>query len=219
MCMNTCVSESHQLVCLVFLWVQGKPRQIDWKCDRWKQSCRLRHQSSLWLTDKVLSCRVCGLVFNLAPQPPFSFIMSFFHFSISPLLVFLRTFCLRTTALLITPLLPPLLSSAFFPPPPSPSPSPSDLDVKASQAVWSLSAGCQGRDTAHWDPEWDKLTVTMFPLSMWSLQKEKVKRRAWWLRCRPAALGERGRQRGGRAGRLFGMYELKTYMKSHTSSF
>lgn len=42
--------------------------------------------------------------------------------------------------------------------------------------MWSVSAGCQGRDAAHWDPEWDKLTVTMFPLSMWTWEKEKVKR-------------------------------------------
>lgn len=88
-----------------------------------------------------------------------------------------------------------LLSFAFLPPPSSPL----DLDVKASQAVWSLSAGCQGRDTAHWDPEWDKLTVTMFPLSMWSWEKEKVKRRARWLRGRGEergweALGGRERE-------------------------
>lgn len=78
----------------------------------------------------------------------------------------------------VTPLLPVLCFPLHCFIPSSSSPSPLDLDVKASQAVWSLSAGCQGRDTAHWDPEWDKLTVTMFPLSMWSWEKEKVKRRA-----------------------------------------
>lgn len=75
---------------------------------------------------------------------------------------------------------PHYLSSPVSPTPPQftllSSSSPLDLDVKASQAVWSVSVGCQGRDAAHWDPEWDKLTVTMFPLSMWTWEKEKVKR-------------------------------------------
>lgn len=68
---------------------------------------------------------------------------------------------------------PPPITSRHPPPPPLALKSPLDLDVKASQAVWSPSAGCQGRDTAHWDPEWDKLTVTMFPLSMWSWRKRR----------------------------------------------
>lgn len=97
------------------------------------------------------------------------FCQSFFLFSTPP--------CLFSFAHFAFILLLPLITSHFlFHQPPLLSLL--DLDVKASQAVWSLSAGCQGRDAAHWDPEWDKLTVTMFPLSMWSWEKEKVKRRA-----------------------------------------
>lgn len=114
---------------------------------------------------------VCTCVLNLAPQPTELFVCLSFP-SILPRFashVLLR--CRRSPSLPLFSCFTRLLS--FSSPPSS---SLLDLDVKASQAVWSVSAGCQGRDTAHWDPEWDKLTVTMFPLSMWTWEKEKVKR-------------------------------------------
>lgn len=133
-------------------------------------------------TDRCVSNTVeqPSLGAGVKPGTTFSetFRLSFFLFSI-PL-------CLFSLAHSPSVRLPPLITSLLlFCRPPfhhffssSPSLSPLDLDVKASQAVWSLPAGCQGRDPAHWDPEWDKLTVTMFPLSMWSQEKEKVKKRA-----------------------------------------
>lgn len=130
------------------------------------------------MSETLLSCQVWGPVLNLALQPPKLLRLSFFLFHIPPCLFsFARSASLPLLPLITFLLLlrlPPLLRF----PPSSPSSSPPDLDVKAPQAVWSLSAGCQGRDTAHWDPEWDKLTVTMFPLSIWSWEKEEVKRRA-----------------------------------------
>lgn len=119
---------------------------------------------------------VWGTVLEPATAGPWKLSLSFFlSLALSPppppcLFSPLAHFCLGAAAPSS-----PLSSLRLHPPPPQ---SLLDLDVKASQAVWSLSAGCQCRDTAHWDPEWDKLTVTMSPLSMWSWEKEKVKRRA-----------------------------------------
>lgn len=115
-----------------------------------------------WHTVRTYSLPISFFLFSIAPYF-FSFIYS------ASKRVFLWLHLIPCSPL---PCCPSLSSPPLLPPPSS---SPPDLDVKAFQAVWSLSAGCQGRDTAHWDPEWDKLTVTMFPLSMWSWEKEKVK--------------------------------------------
>lgn len=128
--------------------------------------------------------RVLGLMFNLA----------FLSFQNSPTLVFLHAFCPHSTAHLITS---PPPSSFSFPPRLPPNLLWTLMPRPLRQCGLCLQ-GCQGRDTAHRDPEWDKLTVTMFPLSMWSWEKEKVKRRDWWLKGKPAAVRKGG---GGAEGR------------------
>lgn len=178
-CMNTCVS-SPELVWpgLYFSGLRPNPRQICWTSTlsgvELSPSTSVRPETDRAVRNAIEQLGLGACVALWPPSPFFSVILSlracfpFAHSASIPQLP-------RVTSLLLfPPLLRLLLSFAFFPPPSSPL----DLDVKASQAVWSLSAGCQGRDTAHWDPEWDKLTVTMFPLSMWSWEKEKVKRRA-----------------------------------------
>lgn len=160
--------------------------------------------------------RILGCELKLAPLPISPCILALQHFSRTCFPSHILSPFQRFPHHLSSVVSPSFLFSLpWVPPPPPPPPPPPhskpalDHYVKASQAVWSLSAGCQGRDTAHRDPEWDKLTVTMFPLSMWCWEKEKVKRTVRWLKV--GFGGSDGwREQDERAGQLFEMYELNT---------
>lgn len=65
-------------------------------------------------------------------------------------------------------------------------------------------------------PEWDKLTVTVFPLRILYWEKEKVKGKARWLRCRPTTLQEE--RQIWRALTVLTNVGLKTFIEPHGSS-